>query len=343
MTDREQLESDAATLIEVAQRLTRGPYGVAEALRQVHNAGPSSLAKIILERGGEPVWRAWFSACKQIETKHGFNGQVNAKKICDRLEQAPSETKHAFAEEFTRAFAANNTASSDVGDDTLERPPKRTRLPPLHQVSASPAAESPASEPVTPSVVALPSNETGRGLRQTTREMTGVYFGGSLRAARDLFSAQFYDAIKRQPKDDTVVATVAILYQEGKILEMFGCQLVVDIVPERTLSYAQEFFGVTIDVKEGVRLMHYPEGAAVEPNPSITLRGFRKNMLPRIFQSEGCQAAQASPICQRELKDFRDRTNAVTMTIPSRANDCATITVFLGEYEAAIIRKKLFI
>lgn len=342
MTDQQQPAANVAVLIGLAQRHTRGPYGLAEALQNARDAGPSDVGNIMLKHGGEVAWKAWFSAYKQVETHQVFEGRADAKNILDGLEQASLENKHAFAAEFARAFATIDTASRDVGDNALERPSKRSRLPPAPpRVSASPTTEH--LEPATPSIVALPNNEAAPGPRQPSRERSGVYTGGSLQAARDLFSAQFYDAIKRQSKDDTLVATVAILYQEGKILEVFGCQLVVDIVPERALSYAQDFFGVTLDVKEGVRMMHLPDGATVEPSPSITLRGFRKKMLPRIFQSEGCQAAQASPICQREQKDLRDRTNAVTMTISSRANDCATITVFLGKYEAAMIRKKLFI
>lgn len=171
----------------------------------------------------------------------------------------------------------------------------------------------------------------------------GVYHGALLPGAKDLFDAEFFRYIRRiRSSNGVIVASVTMFFQTGHIRSHFGSQLAVEIKPESVPSYVQEFFGVEVRIKDGVRLLQYPGGAQAEPDPSMTLRGFRPAKLSRIFQSEGCQAARGSPIFEREEGELQDISDVVSMTIPSRAVEWATVTVFLSDYRAAIIRTKLF-
>ncbi|KAK4206029.1 hypothetical protein QBC37DRAFT_435521 [Rhypophila decipiens] len=69
-----------------------------------------------------------------------------------------------------------------------------------------------------------------------------------------------------------------MVFQQGHIREHFGCQMEIEITQEKVVGYALELFNVKVEDIHGVRSVRYPGGGKIEPDPSIKLRGCRRDM-----------------------------------------------------------------
>jgi hypothetical protein len=132
-----------------------------------------------------------------------------------------------------------------------------------------------------------------------------------------------------------------MLFQQGHIREHFGCQMEIGIAEEKVADIAFEYFGVKVEIKDGVRSLRFQGACKVEPDPSIKLRGCRRD-LSGIFRGDLFEAARTSPIYQREENECRRRTDGVSMTISNQAKESGKITVFLGEWRASTLKTYLF-
>lgn len=171
-----------------------------------------------------------------------------------------------------------------------------------------------------------------------------VYVGAPLKPAEELFHEQFWDSIQRIPSTEQPgmwLADISMLFQEGYIREHFGCQMEIGIAEEKVADLAFEYFGVRVEIKDGVRSVRCPGGGKIEPDPSIKLRACRQD-LSGMFRGDLYEAAYTSPIYQREKNEVRNRTDGVSMTISNQAKEGGKITVFLGEWRASTIKTRFY-
>ena len=145
---------------------------------------------------------------------------------------------------------------------------------------------------------------------------------------------------ERQP--NKLVADISIILQKGDIRDNFGCQMEIAIAPEKVAGYAKKLFDVEVEAKDGVRYVRCPLGSKIEPDPSIKLRACRRDVILEEFGSEIHRGFSTAPIYKREKDEMRAYTDGVSMAISNRAKDGAKITVFLGEWSASEIKKKLY-
>ncbi|KAM0074685.1 hypothetical protein ACKRZS_013263 [Fusarium odoratissimum] len=168
-----------------------------------------------------------------------------------------------------------------------------------------------------------------------------VHVGAPLKVAEKLFEDEFWDSIQRIPskdQSDELMAEISILFQQDDVRANFGCQIEIGIVKEKVAMYASNLFNATVRENDGVRSLTLKGGSRVEPDPSTKLRGCRRD-LSDTFKGHLYEGFCLSPIYIREAKERRKLTDAVSMSISSRATDGATIVVYVTEWSASKIRE----
>ncbi|KDN63202.1 hypothetical protein CSUB01_09935 [Colletotrichum sublineola] len=311
----------------------RGTYGVKAALSTAKEAGTTSTERILVDRN-ESVWLAYYAAKKKAASQHGFTGQAKLKGLLNTLEHEPAESKRAFARQLASAMEAE-----DVDDVT--RAAKRRR------VTNHTAATGPPS--ITPNIAITHSIDPEyRASEQISDHISerNIYVGAPLKPAEELISEQFWDSIQRIENKEhpgTWLADISIVFQQGHIREHFGCQMEIGIAEEKVAEVAFEYFRVRVETKGGVRSVRMPGGCKIEPDPSITLRGCRRD-LTGLFRIEHdlLQAVYTSPIYQLEEAKALNHTDGVSMAISGHARESAKLKVLLGEWCASTIKKKFY-
>ncbi|EFQ36783.1 hypothetical protein CGRA01v4_05967 [Colletotrichum graminicola] len=304
-----------------------GTYGVKTALSIAKQADVTSIERILVDTS-EPVWLAYYAAKKKISSQHGFRGQAKLKDSLDRLEQGPTESKCAFA----RQLASSMEAEKDNG---TTQPAKRRRVTNHAAAAVSSFTMSSNSNPEYSDSEHI-SAVSGRN----------VYVGAPLKQAEELINDQFWDSIERIESKEhpgTWFADMSMIFQQGHIRDRFGCQMEIGITEEKVADLALEYFGVKVEIKDGVRSVRIPGGCKIEPDPSITLRGCRRDLtgLFRIGR-DLLQAAYTSPIYQLEDAKGLNHTEGVSMAISGHAKESAKLKVFLGEWYASTVKKKFY-
>ncbi|KAJ3578314.1 hypothetical protein NPX13_g2255 [Xylaria arbuscula] len=334
-----QRQADLITLVvNEYRKLARGPYGAKDALRVAKQADDHSIDGILLKKG-DAVWRAYYAAKKATKLKHGFSGQAELTQLFNELNTKSIETQRAFAEQLASAMGSDSQPSvesnavSDVANGVKRR---RTA-----EGCTTPTA--PLNKIVTTHHI-IPEHHTPERLPDNSASLKDVYVGAPLDPAKDLFYDQFWDAIERilsTENPDIWVADISMIFQKGFVREHFGCQMEIGITPEKVAEFALEYFGVKVEVKDGVRYVRYPGGAIIEPDTSIKLRVCARD-LSRIFKGELYEAACTSPVYQSEEKKRLSHTNGVSMTISNQAKEGGKITVFMGEWRAVRIKQQFY-
>ncbi|RYP59464.1 hypothetical protein DL771_010891 [Monosporascus sp. 5C6A] len=356
--------SDLVTLVvQHFKTLTRGPYGVVDALQVAKEADPSSTPRIILDES-ELAWRAYFSAKKATELQRGFIGKANLTRLLNDLSTQPIEEQRAFARQLARAVEDDTGRSMESDDgpgggDSAVAPFIPTTMPngasiyytgPEHcRLGGGNSVVAPFIPTTMPNGASTyfpgPEHYGPEQVPGKEAPQKDMYIEASLKVAKELFPTEFMDSIRRIPSTklpDTLVADISMLFQKGHMRDHFGCQMIIEITEEKVAWYALRLFDVQVEVKDGVRFLRYPGGGKVQPDPSIRLQACRRDIITCTFGAETDRAISASPICQREEKEERDRTDGVSMTISNQAMEGAKITVYLGEWRAANLKKKLY-
>jgi hypothetical protein len=104
------------------QNLTRGPYGVDDALQKAKQAPENSISRILSDRS-ESAWRAYFSADKASRSNHGFSGKANLTRLLDGLSGQPPASQRVFADQLASRMESEVNASAPS-------PKKRRMCPP---------------------------------------------------------------------------------------------------------------------------------------------------------------------------------------------------------------------
>ncbi|KAI0388295.1 hypothetical protein F5Y17DRAFT_242214 [Xylariaceae sp. FL0594] len=322
-------------VIQRYRKLTRGPYGVDEALQRVSQADENSLQRIILGRS-ELAWRAYYAASKAAESDHGFSGKAELIRLLNDLRAQPVDHQRAFAEQLTCAMGSEEV---DMSRQNAKR--RRTTVE-NYVVTSAPSVITTINSTDTRNLDSesyVPGDVSNQLVSQRD-----VYFGAPLEPAERLFHRHFWDSIQRIPSGERpgiYLADISMLFQKGYIRDHFGCQMEIRIAEEKVPDLAFEYFGVKLESKDGVRSVRYPGGGKIEPDPSIKLRACRQD-LSGIFQGDLYEAICTSPIYQREKSEMRTRTDGVSMTITNQAKEDGKLTVFLGEWRASTIKSKLY-
>jgi hypothetical protein len=177
------------------------------------------------------------------------------------------------------------------------------------------------------------------------RNLQGLHVNASLQASKTLFPPEFMDSIERIPhswRPDILAADVSMILQKGYIREHFGCQMEIGIAKEKVPFYAKRLFDIEVETKDGVRYIRGPHGSKIEPQPSIKLRGCPQDAISGVFGNTLSAGISSGPIYQREVKEARDHTDGVSMTITNKGVEAGKITLFLGEWYAYTIKKELY-
>ncbi|KAI0187375.1 hypothetical protein F4808DRAFT_85863 [Astrocystis sublimbata] len=290
-------------VVQHFKKLTRGSYGVEEALQQAKQADTDSIQRIILDES-ELAWRAYYAATKATGSNHGFAGKAKLTRLLDDLNNQSIEYQHGFAQQLALVTASDAIQSmeSDGGNDSRKCPKRRTTL---------------TRAPSTPITTANLSSTNYTDLEQYTPEQIssdvvrqdGVHVDASLKASKTLFPLEFMDSIRRIPSTrlpHTLVADISMFVQRGHIRDYFGCQMEIGISKEKVAAYAKKLFDVEVEVKDGVRYVCYPGGSKIEPDPSIKLRACRRDMISTVFGAEVDIGFSSAPIYQREEREVRD-------------------------------------
>ncbi|KAI0435569.1 hypothetical protein F4803DRAFT_309017 [Xylaria telfairii] len=329
-------------VIQRFEKLTRGSYGVDEALQQAKHADANSIERIILDEG-ELAWRAYYAAKKATRSDHGFSGKAKLTLLLNDLTIQPVEYQYAFAKQLSLATARDTIQSmeNDGGNDSKKCPKRRTAVNTFTRTPSTPTATSNGpSTNYTDLEYSAPEQVSGSVVHQD-----GVHVDASLKASKTLFPNEFMDSIQRIPSRQlphTLVADISMILQRGHVRDYFGCQMEIGISKEKVAAYAKKLFDVEVEVKDGVRYVRYPGGSKIEPDPSIKLRACRRDMISNVFGAEVDIGFSSAPIYQREEKEVRDQTDGVSMTISNQEREGAKITLFLGEWHAFNLKKKLY-
>ncbi|KAI0907698.1 hypothetical protein F4823DRAFT_641102 [Ustulina deusta] len=286
-------------VVQHFKKLTRGSYGVDEALQQAKHANSDSIQRIILDKS-ELAWRAYYAATKATGSNHGFAGKAKLTRLLDDLNNQSIEYQHAFAKQLALVIASD--AIQSMESTTLTRAPS------------------------TPITTANFSSTNYTDLEQYTPEQIST--------SKTLFPLEFMDSIRRIPSTrlpHTLVADISMFVQRGHIRDYFGCQIEIGISKKKVAAYAKKLFDVEVEVKDGVRYVRYPGSSKIEPDPSIKLRACRRNMISTVFGAKVDIGFSSAPIYQREEREVRDQTDSVSITISNQETEGAKITLFLGE------------
>jgi hypothetical protein len=173
----------------------------------------------------------------------------------------------------------------------------------------------------------------------------GVFWVASLEACKALLPSALMDAVVRLPsprEPKSLAADISIVLQKGVTRDHFGCQMEIGIAKEKVALYAKKLFNAEVEAKDGVRYFCGPGGWKIEPNPSVKLRGCSRDVISVIFGGTVATAISQCPIYDREEKEARDQTDAVSMAITNKDCEAGRITLFLGEYYAYNFRDKLY-
>ncbi|KAI0912493.1 hypothetical protein F4823DRAFT_622787 [Ustulina deusta] len=324
-------------VIQHFQKFRRGPYGIDEALQTAKQADENSTQRIILDRS-ELAWRAYYAVSKATESDHGFSGKADLIRLLNDLRAQSVERQRTFAEQLASAIGSEEVYGS-------RQSAKRRRTTVENHVAV------PAPSTITTNSIDIRHIDSENCVLEDITDLTDqvvlqrdVYVGAPLQPAEQLFHGQFWDSIQRIPSKDqpgTCLADISMLFQQGYIREHFGCQMEIRIAEEKVADLALEYFGVKLEIKDGVRSVRYPGGGKIEPDPSIRLRACRQD-LSGIFRGDLYEAVCTSPIYQREKIELRTRTDGVSMTISNQAREDGKLTVFLGEWRASTIKTRFY-
>ncbi|KAH8704293.1 hypothetical protein GQ44DRAFT_716923 [Phaeosphaeriaceae sp. PMI808] len=330
-------------VVQHSRKFQRGPYKVDQALQEAKQTNLNSTQQIIL-RESESAWRAYYAAKKATESQHGFSGKVEFARLLDGLSAQSIEQQRAFAKELALAMESDDLQPIEGDENTgLRNGAKRRRT----------TIENHTPTPPTPNATPNGSGTFRTNLEPCASEQVpgsvvvqeGVHVDASLKASKALFPVEFMDSIQRIPDSrlpDTLVADISMFLQNGYIRDHFGCQMEIGIAKEKIAHYAKILFNVEVEAKDGVRYIRYPGGGKIEPDPWIKLRACQRDAISDVFGAEVDLGFSSAPIYQREEREARGRTDGVSMTISNREKEGGKITLFMGEWHAFNIKKKLY-
>ncbi|RSL85131.1 hypothetical protein CDV31_016611, partial [Fusarium ambrosium] len=210
-------------LIQHYRKMTRGPYGAAEALQKARQASETSLERILLDES-ESAW------------------------------SNPIEQQRAFAKQLALAMETEEVNGSRQG----AKRPRTTTIPSPIEASVRPTTTTTTSSTDMGSID-VEHYVSEQPLRQLFAQ-NNVYVGAPLNLAQELFHEQFWDAIARTPSTKPPLADISMIFQEGDIREHFGCQMEIGIAEEKVANIALQYFGVMVEIKNGIRSVRFPGG-----------------------------------------------------------------------------------
>ncbi|KJZ69061.1 hypothetical protein HIM_11544 [Hirsutella minnesotensis 3608] len=316
--------NDVAWLLDRVSSLERAPKGLLEAWQSAQQAEPNSTTRIFLDQN-KFAWLAYhLSKVASDQTTH-FTGQKSLRQKISDLEGKP------LAARVSVALKVANELGYDVKDKIERwwtttnrlRAGKRRRVPSEDRRSPSPARSCRSSSAVPRDPLLAHSSFDAA---QYVAEYEHVLVNASLAGSIQLFPPSLSDAIRRVShprKDDVLVASISMSFPN--VRSNFGCQMVLDIVENKIDNLARDLFDARLETTAGLRYLCLPEGAKILPNPNVTLRGSRHDVIPAILGTEITSAIAASPAYQDDLRQLRARTDCVWMVISHKANDKAEL------------------
>lgn len=173
-------------------------------------------------------------------------------------------------------------------------------------------------------------------------EQGHVLSSASVLECTRLFPSYLAGGIKRYLRPNNAGAFAAAVSMWLPQHGWSGCLLKVEVMSSKIDYIARELFGAHLEAENGCRYIYLSGGSRVVPNPRLTLRGCRIDMLPLILGSVIADAILATQACQTDIKEGRDRTGCVTMVVSRAADKEAEVYALLDLEKGVVIRDKLY-
>lgn len=348
---------DIALLVDIVKNCQKFPRELAQALQVVENAQPETPERIFFDCGGSSAWAA-YALVKRAAKKTGHvPGRRKTQRLMTRLEHQTVEAHRLWATQLATALEPDRTRN-DTRLHTLVRQPGRERHTrrSRHQKRADAAGGPEISETASPSprtearlspfpgIVDLSPIQTPNldSSEEFFSEQGHVLSGASVLECTKLFPSYLAGAVKRYPRPRNAGAIAAAVSIWLPHRGWSGCLLKIEVISSKIDYIARELFGAHLEAENGCRYIYLSEGSRVVPNPRLTLRDCRIDMISPILGSTIADAILPTEACQADLNEGRDRTGCVTMVVSQFADKEAEVYALLDLENGAMLRDKLY-
>lgn len=160
-----------------------------------------------------------------------------------------------------------------------------------------------------------------------------------------LYPPYLAGAIRRVPdlnNQNSLAASIAMVFPDYPSAVKFGCQMTLEIMPNKVEHVGREIFQAHIETTGGLRYIYLPGGTKILPQPQVTIQGCPHSAISLNFGNETFQAIRANPAYQDEVRQGRDRTDCVSMVVSHKADEGALILLSLAPREGTLIRDRLY-
>lgn len=348
---------DIALLVDIVKNRQKFPREFARLLPAVENAQPETAERIFFDCGGSSAWAA-YTLVKRASKKTGHvPNRGKHQRLMTRIESQTVDAHRLWATQLATALGPDRTRI-ETRLQTLVRQHGRghyTRRSGHHSTadtasgtvtepvaSPSPTTEarlSPFADVVDISPIQSPDLENAEDFFS---EQAQVLSSASVLECTRLFPPYLAGAIKRYPSPSNAGAIAAAVSIWLPDRGWSGCLLKVEVISSKIDYIARELFGAHLEAENGRRYVYLSGGSRVVPNPRLTLRDCRIDMLPPILGSTITDAILATQACQGDLEEGRDRTNCVTMVVPRSADKVADVYALLDLENGAMLRDRLY-
>lgn len=339
----------------------------------------SSTARIFLDSGGFGAWFAYILAKNAISVQATFRGKAEFSRLIAKLDEETVEIRQLLASSVASAIEPQVREKIDTVYNRKILQPRNDRMS-LGQNkrqrttdvdSLLPSSPNIRDTTATPSGVTtdLPGNhsapvervpvfsshdtdniaEAANNIVEDTHYIADdkyVNIDASLAVTTQLLPRELSNSIKRVPHSrnpNILVAAISMIYTNSlEHMDKYGCQMALQVTPEKVTHLAQVLFGAHTETRGGLRYVYMASGAKILPKPEMTLQGCSLDVVHPFFGPELSHAVTHSPQYQEDNTEWRDRTDCVSMVISHRADEGAIIYVSLELFSGTVIAKKLY-
>lgn len=173
-------------------------------------------------------------------------------------------------------------------------------------------------------------------------EQSGFVGNASVLECTRLFPAYLAGAIKRYPNPSDAGAFTAGVSISLPRDVWSGCLIKFEVISSKVGYIARELFGAHLEMDDGCHYFYLSGGSRVLPDPRLILRDCRMDVLPSLFGSTITDAIMATEEYQNDLKEGRDCTKCITMTVFRTAVQGADIYAMVDLNHGVMLRERLY-
>lgn len=216
---------------------------------------------------------------------------------------------------------------TDVNDEPT--PENTDRRPSVHHPTLV-EAQDVANTLETSNKITDNSHVLYDALLSETSRLCPVYLAGAIRRIHSI------------SRDGTLRASVSMTFPNEITGLRVGCQMCIEIEPNKIDHIASELFEAHFETDGSLRYLCLPGGSKVFGNPSTFLRGCRLGSIMPMFGAQLTNAISASPMCLDDYKRGHHHTDAVSMVVFCEAQKPATLMLSLDLKHGTDIANKIY-